>query len=88
MVRRAIEAQPLTRFDRSHLLTIGETGLRVENVYYVLDADYNKYADIQHAIHVELLRRFQQEKIEFAVAARTIYFKSSDGPRGAGELRQ
>jgi small-conductance mechanosensitive channel len=88
MVRQAIEAQPLARFDRSHLLAIAETGLRVESVYFVLDADYNKYADIQHRINLDLLRRFQQEKIEFAVAARTIYFKSSDGSRRAGELTQ
>src|SRR2546428_3917555 len=75
MVRQVVESQQLTRFDRSHFLTIAETGLRVENVYFVLDPDYSKYADVQHAINLELLLRLQQEKIEFAVAARTLYFQ-------------
>jgi small-conductance mechanosensitive channel len=72
MVRQVIEAQPETRFDRSHLLTIADSGLRLENVYFVLDADYNKFADIQHAINLELLRRFQQEKIQFGFTTRTV----------------
>lgn len=87
MVRQVIEAQPLTRFDRSHLLTIAETGLRVENVYFVLDADYNTYADIQQAINLELLRRLQKERIEFAAPAKSVYFRQAPGevtrPAGA-----
>lgn len=79
MVRQAVEMHPLTRFDRSHLLTIAESGLRVENVYYVLDPDYGKFADIQHAIYLELLRRFEREQIEFGFATRTVHLGPADG---------
>jgi small-conductance mechanosensitive channel len=79
IIREVIEQQPLTRFDRSHFLTFAESGLRVETVYWVLDADYNKYADIQHAINVELLRRFAAEDIEFAFPSRTVYVRSDQG---------
>ena len=67
IVRETVEAQQLTRFDRSHFLHWMESGLRVESVYWVLDPDYTRYADIQQAINLELLRRFAAEKIDFAL---------------------
>src|SRR6185503_138152 len=78
IVRQIVEQQPLTRFERSHLLTIADTGLRVENVYFVLDPDYNRYADIQHAINLELLRRLHREEIEFGFATRTVHLHAGD----------
>ena len=71
-------AQSSTRFDRSHFLAFVESALRVETVYWVLDPDFNRYADIQHAINVELLRRFAAERIEFAFPSRTVYVRSPD----------
>ncbi len=79
MVRDVIESQAHTRFERSHLLSIAETGLRIENVYYVTDPDYGRYADIQHAINLELLRRLRREKIEFGFATRTMMLRSAEG---------
>ena len=70
MVRAAVEKHPLTRFERSHLLTITDAGLRFENVYWVLHPDFDRYADIQHAVNVELVRRFRAERMEFAVPMR------------------
>ena len=78
VIRATIEAQPLTRFERSHFLTFADAGLRVETVYWVLDPDFNKYADIQHAINVELLRRLAAEGIEFAFPSRAIYVRPPD----------
>ena len=68
LVRRVIEAQPDVRFDRSHLLSIAETGLRIETVYFVLDPDYNRYADIQHAINVEVLKQLSAARVDLAPA--------------------
>jgi len=82
MVRGRDESQAHTRFERSHLLSIAETGLRIENVYYVTDPDYGRYADIQHAINLELLRRLRREKIEFGFATRTMMLRSAEGTRG------
>jgi small-conductance mechanosensitive channel len=71
LVRRIVEAQPNVRFDRSHWLTIEPSGLRVETVYNVLDPDYGKFADVQQAINIEILRALQQERIQFGYATRT-----------------
>ena len=78
IIREVIEQRPLTRFDRSHFLAFAESALRVETVYWVLDPNYNKYADIQHAINLELLRRFEAERISFAFPSRTVYVRPPD----------
>jgi small-conductance mechanosensitive channel len=78
MVRQVVESQPLTRFDRCHLLTFAESGLRLEAVYFVLDPDFNKYADIHHGINLELLRRFRRDQIEFGFATRTMPLRPAD----------
>lgn len=75
MIRSTIEAQPNTRFDRSHFLTFAESSLKIETVYYVLDSSYNAYADTQHAINVALLRQFSDEDISFAFPSRTVYMQ-------------
>jgi small-conductance mechanosensitive channel len=41
----------------------------------VLDPDYNRYADIQQSINLELLRRFASEGIEFAFPSRTLFLR-------------
>ena len=80
LVRSVIEQHSLARFGRCHFLTWTESALRFETVYHVLDAEFDRYADIQHAINVELLRRFAAEKIEFAFPARTIIMKREPQP--------
>lgn len=66
-LRGMIQAQPRTRFDRAHLAEFSDTGLRFEVVYYVLDADYNRYMDIQHAVNLGLLAMVQALGLGFAV---------------------
>ena len=75
IVREVVGTQNPTRFDRCHFLAWMDSALRIETVYYVLDADYTRFADIQHAINIELLRRFAAEKIEFAFPSRTVIVK-------------
>ncbi len=79
IVREVVQSHPLARFDRCHFLTWMDSSLRLETVYRVLDADYVKYADIQHAINIELLRRFAELRIEFAFPTRTLHVKAA-GP--------
>jgi small-conductance mechanosensitive channel len=73
LIREAIEAAPLTRFDRAHFKAFGDSALEFEAVYYVLDADYNRYMETQEAINLELLDRLMSRKIEFAYPTRTLH---------------
>lgn len=72
MIREVISAQQPVRFDRSHFTQYTDSSLRIETVYYVLDADYGRYLDIQQTVNLELLRRFNAEKIQFAFPTRSI----------------
>ena len=63
----------VTRFDRAHLKSFTHSGLEFEVVYYVTDAAYGVYMDVQQAINFALLRAFSQRGIRFALPARTVH---------------
>lgn len=75
IVRAVIALSPKTKFDRCHLLAFTESSLRLEAVYFILDPDYNLYADTQHAINLEIMRRFAAEKIALALPARSVFVR-------------
>ena len=72
MMRELVSSQQPVRFERSHFTQYTDSALRIETVYYVLDADYTRYLDIQQTINLELLRRFKAEKIDLAYPTRTV----------------
>lgn len=72
LIRALIEQQPKTRFDRTHFKEYGESALIFEVVYFVLDADFNLYMDIQQNINLAIFRRFEEEDIVFGFPTRTI----------------
>ena len=82
MIRETVSSQQPVRFDRSHFTQYTDSALRIETVYYVLDADYTRYLDIQQSINLELLRRFNAERIGFAFPTRTIVLE--DGLQSVG----
>ena len=73
MIREIVERQEQVRFDRSHFKEYGDSSLNFETVYWVLSSDFNVYMNIHHAINLDVLRRFQQEAIEFAFPTRTVH---------------
>ncbi|MFQ5679249.1 MAG: mechanosensitive ion channel family protein [Gemmatimonadota bacterium] len=83
MIREIVENRELTRFDRSHFKEYGDSALLFETVYYVTTPEYGTYMEIQQGINLELYRRFEEERIEFAYPTRTILLKP-EGARTAG----
>lgn len=79
LLRDVVEAQPLARFDRAHLREFGEWALRYEVVYFVRTADYMAYMDAQQAINLEILRRFADAGISFAVLTRDVHVRPDAG---------
>lgn len=71
LIRGIIEAQPRTRFDRSHFLSFGEYSLDLETVYFVLSPDFNLYADTQQTINLALVEAFAARRIKIALPAQT-----------------
>ncbi|MGH7615716.1 MAG: mechanosensitive ion channel family protein [Gemmatimonadaceae bacterium] len=86
VVEQIVSAQRPVKFDRSHVSSFGESAIRIETVYYVLDPDYRVYMDVQQSINVEILRRFAVLNVKFAFPSRTVYHEgplAKDAP-GAG----
>jgi small-conductance mechanosensitive channel len=84
MIRRAIELQQQTRFERAHLTQCGAHGYIFEVVYVVLDAELKVYMDIHEQVNLEIIRAFERENIEFAYPTQTLFiegFKRDDAHR-------
>ncbi|MBV8854760.1 MAG: mechanosensitive ion channel family protein [Sinobacteraceae bacterium] len=81
-VRRIVEAQPDTRFDRCHFLAYGDTALQFELVFFVLKADFNTYADIQQNINLALLHKLRDMKVQLAAPTRAVVYIENPAARG------
>jgi small-conductance mechanosensitive channel len=79
LIEAAIRAQPKTRFDRSHFAGFGEYALKFEAVYFVLDAEYNTYMNIQQAINLQVMEEFSRRGIEFAYPTTKQFTVTHDG---------
>lgn len=73
MIRRAIEEQKHTRFDRSNFARYGDFSLVFESVYYIASPDYNLYMNIQEAVNLRIKEQLEAEGIEFAYPTQTLY---------------
>jgi small-conductance mechanosensitive channel len=83
-VRKIVEAQPDTRFDRCHFLTYGDTALQFELVYFMTKSDFGLYADTQQAINLALLDRLREMKVQLAAPTRAlVYVELPAGRAGA-----
>lgn len=79
LIEAAIRAQPKTRFDRSHFAGFGEYALKFEAVYFVLDAEYNTYMNIQQAINLRVMEEFSRRGINFAYPTSKQFTINQDG---------
>ena len=84
LVKKIVQQQQKTLFDRAHFQKFGESSLDFEVVYKVLDPDYNLYMDIQQAINLAIMRAFSDEKIEFAYPTRTVVMEGLSAPEDEG----
>jgi small-conductance mechanosensitive channel len=62
----------MVELDRVHFKEYGDFSLNFEVVYFVNIPDYNTYMDIQQKINLNLKKRFEKEKIQFAYPTQTV----------------
>lgn len=77
LLRDLVAARPLARVDRAHFKGFGASSLDFEVVYFVCDADYNRYMDIQHDINLAILEAFEVRGIEFAYPTQTLVVRGN-----------
>ena len=81
IVKEIVEATPGTRFGRAHLTKFGDFALLYEIVYYVISGQKEEAMDAQNNINVEIHRRFEAEKIEFAYPTQKLYHVTPASPQ-------
>lgn len=77
LIAEAVKTQPLARLERSHFSSIGTYSMQIETVYWVKDADYNVYMNVQQALNLAILESFKRESIQLAYPTQTLVQQST-----------
>jgi small-conductance mechanosensitive channel len=80
MLRAAVEAQPVARFDRAHFKGFGQSSLDLEAVFFLATPDYNVFMDTQQAVLLALMRGLEREGIRLAQPDRTLWIAAESEP--------
>lgn len=72
MVRQAVEARDLIRFDRAHYTGFSASSFNYEAVYWILTPDYAAFMDRQQAVNLDLLQAMEREGIALGPTPQTV----------------
>lgn len=75
IMRKIVEDEKETRFDRAHLTSFGDSAITFEVVFYALSGRYADYLDIQERILFALKEAFDEKGIGFAYPTQTVHVK-------------
>lgn len=78
-VKEIVDRQPKIRIDRIHFGGIGESSWDFELVFWVTDPDFNVYMDIQQKIYFEIIAKFQEEGVLFALPIQALQVQPPAG---------
>lgn len=76
IVKAIITDQENVLFDRAHFTGFGDFSLNFEIVFFMLTDDYMQYMNSQQQFCFCLLRRFEEEKIDFAYPTQKLFIAS------------
>jgi small-conductance mechanosensitive channel len=74
-----VREQANTRFERCHLLTLGDSSLQFELSYFVQQPNVNSVADLQHAINLRIIDEFRGAKVEFNYPTQRLVIAQAQG---------
>lgn len=76
IIEEIIKKEELASFDRAHFNSFGDFSLDYQIVYYVKSPEYIDFMNVNEIILLNIKRRFEKEKIDFAYPTETIYLSS------------
>ena len=82
-IQAIIDNTSHTIFNRCHFTTFGDYSLNFEIVYYIDNRDYTLAMDIQQSINLSIMRKFEEQGIEFAFPSQTLYLEGNGISAGA-----
>lgn len=84
LLREIVEAQPLTRVDRSHLKALAGSAYQFEIVYWMRDPAYALFMDTRQKILLTIVRRFAADGIHFSSSSQVLRLESPQALALAG----
>lgn len=78
IVKDIIDSKEHIKFDRGHFAGMGDFSLNFEFVYYVDNPDFNSYMDHQQSVLLDIIKSFEDNKIEFAYPTQTIFINKAE----------
>lgn len=75
MIEEIFKRIKMVDLDRVHFKKFGDSSLNFEVAYYIDSKEYNDYMDKQQEINIEIMEKFEKEKIEFAYPTQTIFME-------------
>lgn len=80
LIKTAVNAQKLARFERAHLFGFSNTGIDFEAAFVVTSSDYTQFLDVQQAVNLMLAAEFEERDIEFASLTPAVHVVHSAAP--------
>ena len=75
IVQKIVESNKDATFDRCHLVSLGDSSLDFESVYYIENAEYDVYLDTKQNVNLSLLEALDGEGIVLAYPTQTIHLQ-------------
>ena len=75
LIENIISKTPHSTFDRCHFVEFGPSSLDLELVYHIDTRDFQTAMDSQQQINLEILRKFEEQGIEFAYPTQTVFIE-------------
>ncbi len=77
MIKGVVESLPKARFERAHFKGFGDSALTFEIVYWMQSGDYAEYVNVENSLNLELVRIFEEKKIDFAYPTQTLFIEKA-----------
>ena len=77
LIQQVIDEASHARFERCHFVEFGASSLDLELVYHIDTQDYETAMDTQQRINLDILRRFEEQGIEFAYPTQTLLVETT-----------
>jgi small-conductance mechanosensitive channel len=79
MLKEIVAAQPQTAFDRAHAKTLGDFAILYELVYFMETPDLRAFMDVQQAVILAVLARFEKEGIRMPFPTQNLLIQRPQG---------
>ncbi len=76
LISDVVAGVPQTRLARSHVRALGDAGVEVETLYFVLSADYGAYMTAQQAVTLGTLTRLADEGVAIPTPINTVLLRA------------